>query len=327
MYKKVIVICATALLLVGCNSKIKDAVRAKLKIPSSAKFENIVKLGSRACVVFNAKNPMGVYAGVSTAQLVNLGANDGVGSWYVESIDHSNCSKFELEAKLKIDAEDKASEQEVLHALIAARLVSQSTTDVSNVAYGKGPCASFVSDILTDARVSHSIDNAERKARLKDEYESGLAQIKRGICKPINGVWTVRTKKSAIDDSTNVYLSVNSTNSVHSGYDSAQPSLNIRCAQGQTSVYIDWGLYLGIDDTYMLSRLDKEPATTKSWSISTDNKAVFAPGNEAAFAKELMSHKQLIARITPYGEDPVMATFPLGSLTHAIEPLRKACHW
>ena len=85
--------------------------------------------------------------------------------------------------------------------------------------------------------------------------------------------------------------------------------------------------YLGLDETRMLTRLDKQKSKTKLWSISTDNKAVFVRGSDIGFTKELMKHDKLLTQITPYGESPVMATFDIRGLTEAIKPLRKTCHW
>ena len=141
------------------------------------------------------------------------------------------------------------------------------------------------------------------------------------------GKWIVRTDKSPINDTTNVYLSLSSEQSVHSGYDTVTPTLFIRCAGGKTNAYITWDLYLGLESTSMLTRLDKAPAVTKTWSISTDNKAVFVSGSDVAFAKQLMAHQTLLAQITPYSQSPVMATFDIGGLSEAIKPLREACKW
>ena len=154
-----------------------------------------------------------------------------------------------------------------------------------------------------------------------------------GVDKPITtltvgkGEWIANIEKSPINDSTNVYLSVKADQSVRSGYSTETPSLFIRCSEGKTSAFINWNLYLGLDSTKMLTRLDKDPAVTKTFNISTDNKAVFVPGSATNFAKQLMAHNTLLAQITPYGESPVMATFKIGGLTEAIKPLRSACRW
>lgn len=141
------------------------------------------------------------------------------------------------------------------------------------------------------------------------------------------GKWIVRKETSPIDDSVNVYLSVLSNETVFSDYKEVKPSLYIRCAENKTSIFINWMLYLGLDETRLLTRFDKEKAKTSTWSISTDNKAIFFRGNDIKYAKKLMQHEQLLTQITPYGESPVMATFDVSGLSEAIKPLRKACHW
>ncbi len=141
------------------------------------------------------------------------------------------------------------------------------------------------------------------------------------------GKWLVSSDKSPINDSTNVLLMLSAEQAVSSGYNTVTPKLIIRCKEGKTNAYITWDLYLGLDSTTMLTRLDKEAAVTKSWSISTDNKAVFVSGSDIAFAKQLMEHQALLAQITPYGESPVMANFELEGLTEAIKPLREECKW
>jgi len=40
-----------------------------------------------------------------------------------------------------------------------------------------------------------------------------------------------------------------------------------------------------------------------------------------------MKHDNFLTQITPYGENPVMATFDIQGLKEAIKPLRKACGW
>lgn len=156
---------------------------------------------------------------------------------------------------------------------------------------------------------------------------------KLGVDKPAttttigSGKWLVRSDQSPIDDTVNVYLSVQSEESIRSGYNTVRPSLHIRCSENKTNVFLTWNLYLGLDSTRMLTRFDSESATTESWTISTDNKAVFVRGSDVAFANKMMNHEKLLTQITPYGESPVMATFPIAGLSEAIKPLREACNW
>lgn len=141
------------------------------------------------------------------------------------------------------------------------------------------------------------------------------------------GAWNIRTERSPIDDSMNVYLSVQSQELVRSGYYTVRPSLQVRCKENKTEIYINWDLYLGLDSTMQLTRFDDLKASEDFWSISTSSKAVFAPGSHIDFLKKTMKHNKLLVQITPYGESPVMATFDIRGLAEAIKPLREACHW
>lgn len=141
------------------------------------------------------------------------------------------------------------------------------------------------------------------------------------------GKWNVREEKSPIDDSLNVHLFVTSNETVRSGYSTVKPSLHIRCSENETNVFLNWGLYLGLEKTKMLTRFDKEKATMSSWSISTNNEAVFVRGNDIEFAKKVMKHQKLLVKVTPFGENPIVATFDISGLSEAIKPLREACHW
>lgn len=154
-----------------------------------------------------------------------------------------------------------------------------------------------------------------------------------GVDKPVTkitkgkGKWRIREDTSAIDDSVNVYLSLAANETVKSGYNSVIPELHIRCAENKTNVFVTWGLYLGLDETKMLTRFDKEKATTTTWSISTNNKSVFVRSGDINYAKTLMKHEKLLLQITPYNENPVVATLDIGGLEEAIKPLRGACQW
>lgn len=141
------------------------------------------------------------------------------------------------------------------------------------------------------------------------------------------GKWQVNTANSQIDDSNNVNLWVMADDYVKSGYDEVRPELFVRCSENKTSVFITWDLYLGLDSTSMLTRLDSENAVINLWTISTDNKAVFTTDNDITYVKSLFGHDRLLAKITPYGASPVIATFSITGLKDAVTPLRKACKW
>jgi hypothetical protein len=89
-----------------------------------------------------------------------------------------------------------------------------------------------------------------------------------------SGKWRVSSEVSPIDDSTNVYVSLLADNTVSGQFgDEVRPMLLVRCKEKGTEVFVRWELYLGIDTTQVLHRLDDRAAQTKKWGVSTDHTA------------------------------------------------------
>ncbi|WP_226102649.1 type VI secretion system-associated protein TagO [Dickeya oryzae] len=142
------------------------------------------------------------------------------------------------------------------------------------------------------------------------------------------GKWDTATEKSPVDDSQNVYLVLKANEPVRGLFgDSVIPSLFITCREKKINVFINWEVYLGLQETSMLYRLDKQKAVTMPWTISTNTKAVFYRGQNVDFIKKLSNSNNLFVQITPYGENSVSTTFDLKGLSEAIKPLQKACRW
>lgn len=141
------------------------------------------------------------------------------------------------------------------------------------------------------------------------------------------GKWIVSESTSAIDDSKTVVMSLDAESSVGSSYKKSLPTMILRCSENKTNAYINIGSFLGSDTIKVLNRLDKNKAKTKRWSISTDHKAIFAPGSDIKYIKSLIKHDKLLIQLTPYSESPIMTTFDIRGLKEAVVSLRNACHW
>lgn len=142
------------------------------------------------------------------------------------------------------------------------------------------------------------------------------------------GKWSVSTEKSPVDDSENVFLILSGNDSFRDAFgQSVTPSIYITCREKKTELFISWDAYLGLNETTMLHRIDKQKAVTRTWSISSDTKAVFYRGNTIDFVKNLAKSDSMFARITPYNENPVTTTFDLKGLSNALKPIQKACSW
>ncbi|HEG2003733.1 TPA: type VI secretion protein [Enterobacter asburiae] len=199
-------------------------------------------------------------------------------------------------------------------------------------------CSSAVSTVYAVEPVKADINNdALMKCQSEAKSDARLACYDKVLppkvaeeAKPVEGVgkWQVSTKTSPVDDSENVYVSLSANDSFRSQFgESITPSLYITCREKKTELFLNWDTYLGLNETQMLSRLDKQKAKTKTWDISSDTKSVFYRGNVIEFVKALSQANSMFTQITPYNESPVSATFDVAGLSEALKPLQKACGW
>jgi type VI secretion system protein VasI len=146
------------------------------------------------------------------------------------------------------------------------------------------------------------------------------------------GKWSIHTKTSLVDDSTNVFLFLSAESEI-SGWPSkiSTPELIIRCKENKTEMYINTGIashveYGNTDSATVTLRLDKEDSFTVKMGKSTDGEALFF-SQPIVYVKRLMNHSQLLFQFTPFNSSPTMTTFELDGLKRVIKPLRTHCHW
>lgn len=146
--------------------------------------------------------------------------------------------------------------------------------------------------------------------------------------------WNVRIETSKMTDETSVFMSLESKEEVSCGYSrGGAVTLVVRCLENTTSMifstdchmtsskYNDYG-----DVTY---RLDDDPAKVKGFIESTNNRSLglWSGGSSIPVIKSMFGKNSLLARMTPYSENPFTATFNISGIEAEIEPLRKACGW
>jgi len=150
---------------------------------------------------------------------------------------------------------------------------------------------------------------------------------------PAEGDWSVRVERSQLDDSTSVYVSIESQEPLRGKF--GQPehaSLHLRCKEKTTVAYIYFGGHFMSDNRgggRVDYRVDNRSAKHRNLDESNDHKALGLWNGKAAipFIKELMDGGSLYVRATPFSESMVEATFAIAGLASAIEPLRAACKW
>jgi type VI secretion system protein VasI len=152
---------------------------------------------------------------------------------------------------------------------------------------------------------------------------------------PVVAKWRVRKEKSAMIDTTDIFMEVSSEGShVCRAYGNAPSKIYFmaRCMENTTSVivYGDCHVASGFQGygevTY---RIDDEEARDEAFEASTDNSALglWSGGRAIPFLKDLLDKDQIIVRFTPFNMSPVEATFNIRGIADAIKPLREACSW
>lgn len=167
--------------VVGCDSSafdnsIKKAVRAKLKDPDSAKFNDETVVRTRACISVNAKNSYGGYTGATIAHLKNLGSDN----WYVETLEGESCYTHVLEEKLAVDKADEDAEKALLDKLKSKKLIDAKVKDVYSIEDKK--CQDFASDLMSSIRLANKAKNEEDKKSWQEKANQKIALIDSGSC-------------------------------------------------------------------------------------------------------------------------------------------------
>lgn len=102
--------------------------------------------------------------------------------------------------------------------------------------------------------------------------------------------------------------------------------LIVRCKSGRTEAFVNWNTFLGSDGLNVTSRIDKAPASTSYWSISTDHKASFMP-QQVATLKKFEGASSYAVHLTPYSESPITAIFDITGANEALKDIRRDCKW
>lgn len=146
------------------------------------------------------------------------------------------------------------------------------------------------------------------------------------------GKWKVHTETSKIDDSTNVYLFLESDNHENCPYDQDPHQISMACRENTTNFWVTFG------GCFMSShggkgrvtyRIDLEEARQINFRESNDNNALglWSGGRAIPFIKKILGHDKLLIRAQPFSESTVTGEYPIAGIDEAIKPLREACAW
>ncbi|MEH6725193.1 MAG: type VI secretion system-associated protein TagO [Hyphomicrobiales bacterium] len=149
------------------------------------------------------------------------------------------------------------------------------------------------------------------------------------------GEWRTQTQVSKIDDSTNVFLSLESKNEIVGKYGhrtSGPAFLVIRCTENTTALTVRMrDHFLSDNGSYgvITYRLDKEPSKKKQFAESTNNDwlGLWSGGKAIPFIKAMFGHAEILMEVTPFSESPQIAEFNISGIEAAVQPIRDSCGW
>ena len=125
--------------------------------------------------------------------------------------------------------------------------------------------------------------------------------------------WKVIRDVDPLTDKKIVYISTESLEKQKFNYSINSGKLIIRSDGGKISLFVNWGGFVNIDNTFVSYRFGEKPYKSGPWSTSSDNKATFA--NRPIDTINLMlGEKIAIFRTTPFGDNPVTYSFNIVGL-------------
>ncbi|MGY6663391.1 MAG: type VI secretion system-associated protein TagO [Glycocaulis sp.] len=144
--------------------------------------------------------------------------------------------------------------------------------------------------------------------------------------------WRTSSSRSEMTDFTNHYLWTGAQGALRDRYGrSISPSLQVRCQENVTSVYLLADEFLSTQPVQVEYRIDDGPVRTARWAVSTDYQAAgqWRGAGAIPFLRQLVDARaeRLTLRYTPHGSSPRTVSFDVSGIDRRIAPVRRACGW
>lgn len=163
---------------------------------------------------------------------------------------------------------------------------------------------------------------------VKEEKEDIAVVAPKPVAKPDGKQWRYTEERSALDNRTDVWLSVLSNNTEGNSIGSPiRATLWLRCMENKTNVIIGFDRYT-TDDQNVRYRLDDE-TIQKQWMEplrSGDGIGIWSGSRAIPFIKKMYGKERMAIAYDTFS-GPVEFTFDISGVRERIEPLAKACEW
>lgn len=179
-------------------------------------------------------------------------------------------------------------------------------------------------DALKEAStIEESLLRLEAYDSILEKYGIRTAAASDNSSEPENK-WYVTVDEDPMDDSKRIIFMLTADEGVNAFGESIV--LVLRYNAGKTEIFINWDTYLG-SEAFVTIRVGKKDPETYKWPISTSSEATFYPRDGLLLVRELLEADQFVARVTPYGDNPITAVFDVSGLKDAAKPYRETLGW
>lgn len=144
--------------------------------------------------------------------------------------------------------------------------------------------------------------------------------------------WRTSSSRSEMTDFTNHYLWTQAQGTLRDRYGrSISPSLQVRCQENVTSIYLLADEFLSTQPIRVEYRIDDGPVRNARWAVSTDYEAAgqWRGAGAIPFLRQLVDARaeRLTLRYTPHGSSPRTVSFDVSGIDRRIADVRQACGW
>lgn len=148
------------------------------------------------------------------------------------------------------------------------------------------------------------------------------------------GSWRLTSSPSILPNRTDRTASLASQNQVQCRWKAPRPvEMRIQCRNDVTSIAFETGCYM-TSSTYrnygnVSYSIEAGQSGVAAMSAGPDDRSLGLWSGELAipFIKELLGRPSLSVTMTPFGDEPLTATFEIGGIDEAVRTVREECGW
>jgi hypothetical protein len=131
--------------------------------------------------------------------------------------------------------------------------------------------------------------------------------------------WRSMMQTDPITDDDNIYFRVmSSTNPWRYLY--------IRRLNGKLEMYITWGIEIA-SSTDVIFRIDDKEPETKKWTLSSDKKTLFYPGDPLPVIKQLLDAEKVSVRCRPSNQGILTEVFDISGFREIVAKYNNDLQW